>query len=105
MNNKYSRARLVQQPGGKQCVGRDETELVAERVCAIKASLAPGRSFDRAQMTAPASRALLRVPSKSVTEKYTWSGFGTSTLTPAIAPQRALPPGRYRSARSESRTW
>jgi hypothetical protein len=49
MNDKYSRARLIQQPGGKQRVGRDETELVAERVCAIKASLAPGLSFDRAQ--------------------------------------------------------
>jgi hypothetical protein len=40
---------LVQQPGGKQCVGRCETQLVAERVCAIEASLAPGLSFDRAQ--------------------------------------------------------
>ena len=40
---------LVQEPGGKQRIGRDETELVAERVCAIKASLAPGLSFDRAQ--------------------------------------------------------
>ena len=37
-----SSARLVQQPGGKQCVGRDETELVAEWVRAIKTSLAPG---------------------------------------------------------------
>src|ERR1700722_1066588 len=46
---KGRRPLLVQQPGGKQCVGRDETELVAERVCAIKASLAPGLSFDRAQ--------------------------------------------------------
>jgi hypothetical protein len=49
MIDEYSRARLVQQPGGKQCVSRDETELVAEWVCAIKASLAPGLSFDSAQ--------------------------------------------------------
>jgi hypothetical protein len=42
-------ARLVQQPGGKQRVGRDETQLVAERVCAIKAALAPGLSFNKAQ--------------------------------------------------------
>jgi len=40
---------LVQQPGSKQCVGRDETEFVAEGILAVKASLAPGLSFDRAQ--------------------------------------------------------
>jgi hypothetical protein len=49
MNDENLRARLAQQPGGKQCVGRDETQLVAERVCAIKASLASGVSLNRAQ--------------------------------------------------------
>jgi len=49
MNDAYSVTRLVQQPGGKQCIGCHETELVAERVRAIKASLAPGLGFNRAQ--------------------------------------------------------
>jgi len=36
---------LAGQPGGIQRVVRDETELVAKRVSAIKASLAPGLIF------------------------------------------------------------
>jgi hypothetical protein len=48
LNDESFNPRLVQHPGGKQCVGRDEAELVSKRVFAVEASLAPGLSFDGA---------------------------------------------------------